>query len=482
MNNLNTNESISNWMRYSVSFRVAVIGVLALLLLIPVAMVQDLIRERQNRQEFAVMEMSQKWGGEQTIAGPILSVPYKKYTHNGKGETIVTTRYAHFLPESLNIDSTLNPEIRSRGIFDAVVYSSEIDFSGNFKNIKLSNLGVNPADVDWANAFLSLGITDTRGVGDNVNLKWDNANIQFSPGVKINDVVRTADKYASNPIGRPDFYEPYSKFAPEPIRPVRSGQSGSGVSTRLPSQLTVANASNTHSFSFKLKLNGSQNIQFAPVGRTTEISMKSDWNAPSFSGAFLPDTRTVTDEGFEAFWKVLDINRGYPQSWLGSTNDVYSSAFGVKLLTGVDGYTKSTRSAKYALLMISLTFLVFFFVEIFNKTRIHPIQYILVGLALVLFYSLLISISEILGFGNAYLISGAATIGLVTLYSKSVLGNSKTAFLQGAILVFLYIFIYIILQSEDYTLLIGSILLFSILSAVMYLSRKIDWYSIGKIQ
>ncbi|MBU4030617.1 cell envelope integrity protein CreD, partial [Patescibacteria group bacterium] len=182
---------------------------------------------------------------------------------------------------------------------------------------------------------------------------------------------------------------------------------------------------------------------------------------------------------FEASWKILDLNRGYPQSWLGSAYNIYSSASGVKLLAGIDGYAKSTRSVKYAILIIVLTFLVFFFAEVFNRKRIHPIQYILVGLAMVLFYALLVSISEIAGFGWAYLISSVATIGLITLYSKSVLANAKMALIQSSILVFLYLFVYIILQLEDYALLIGSALLFSILAVVMYLSRKVDWYAVG---
>jgi inner membrane protein len=260
--------------------------------------------------------------------------------------------------------------------------------------------------------------------------------------------------------------------------PAMSAGQGSGISARLPSKIRNAGAA-VYKFSFKLNLNGSQNIQFVPVGRTTDISVKSTWTSPSFSGAFLPDVRDVTYRGFDASWKILDLNRGYPQSWLGNTYNVYSSASGVELLAGVDGYMKTTRSAKYALLIIALTFLVFFFAEISVKKKIHPVQYILVGLALVLFYALMISISEVAGFGLAYLIASIATIGLITLYAKSVLANNKMAWVQGAILAFLYLFIYIILQLEDYALLIGSVFLFLILATVMYVSRKIAWYAIG---
>lgn len=470
------NRNITHWIRYSVSFRIAVVGILALLLLIPIDMVKNLIYERESTKRVAVSEISQKWGGQQTIAGPILSVPYKKYTINEKGERVGVTQYAHFLPETLLIDGELKPQIRSRGIFDAVVYSSEINFSGKFARANIRDLDIKDTDADWSKSFISIGISDTRGIEDNIKLHWNNTEILFKPGVQTNDVVRGN---AQNNYEMEPYYGKRAELQFQSVPPptMEIGQS-SGVSAFLPASIKSENIEG-YEFSFKLNLNGSQDIQFVPVGRTTEIVLKSDWIAPSFSGAFLPDTREVTDNGFEASWKILDLNRGYPQSWLGNTYNIYSSASGVKLLAGIDGYTKATRSTKYALLTIALTFLVFFFVEVFNRKKIHPIQYILVGLALVLFYTLLVSISEIAGFGLAYLASSVATIGLITLYSKSVLANTRMALTQGSILAFLYLFIYIILQLEDYALVIGSILLFSILATVMYLSRKVDWYAVG---
>ena len=473
MNNIN----FAHWIRNSVSFRIAIIGILALLLLIPVNMVRNLISERERVNEEAVLEVDQKWGEQQTIAGPILSVPYKKYVINEKGERVSVTQYAHFLPETLLIDGAINPQIRSRGIFDAVVYSSEINFSGKFAQPDILNLGIEDIEADWDNAFVSVGISDTRGIENELKLNWDNAEIGFKPGVQTSDVIR--------PVGNNYETIPYegSRLEIKPL-PV-SDQStridiGQGLGISAPLSASIKNKNTDgYEFSFKLNLNGSRDLHFIPVGRITEISLKSDWDKPSFGGAFLPDTRTVADDGFEASWKIIDLNRGYPQSWLGSTYNIYSSASGVKLLAGIDSYTKSIRSVKYAILIIVLTFLVFFFAEVFNKKRIHPIQYILVGLSMILFYALLVSISEIAGFGWAYLISSIATIGLITLYSKSVLANAKMALIQGSILAFLYLFVYIILQLEDYALLIGSALLFSILAIVMYLSRKVDWYGVG---
>ncbi len=473
MNNIN----FTHWIRYSVTFRIAIIGILALLLLIPVGMIKNLIFERENTKQEAILEISQKWGEQQTIAGPILSIPYKKYIVNEKEERVSITQYAHFLPETLLIDGIIKPQIRSRGIFDAVVYSSKINFSGKFAWHDINNLGIKDVDVDWDNAFISVGISDTRGIKNNIKLNWNNKEIEFKPGVKTSDVIR--------PIGNNYGTIPYEGNRLETKNLSVSDQStkvdveqGLGISASLPVSIKNKNTDG-YEFSFELDLNGSRDLQFVPVGRTTEFSLKSDWDKPSFGGAFLPDIREVTNDGFSASWKILDLNRGYPQSWLGSAYNIYSSASGVKLLAGIDGYTKSTRSVKYAILIIILTFLVFFFAEVFNRKKIHPIQYILVGLSMVLFYALLISISEIADFGWAYLISSIATIGLIAFYSKSVLANTKMALIQSFILTFLYLFVYIILQLEDYALLIGSILLFLILAVVMYLSRKVDWYTVG---
>lgn len=464
MNNIN----FINWARHSVSFRIAIIGMLALLLLIPVEMVESLIHEREHTKRVAVSEISQKWGGQQTIAGPILSVPYEKYIVNEKGESVSITQYAHFLPETLLIDGELKPQIRSRGIFDAVVYSSKINFSGKFIYPNIEALGIKDQEINLERAFISVGISDTRGIENDIKFNWNNIDLRFKPGVQNNDVI------CKNGQNDNHYYQGREKPM---LQAMEIGQS-SGISVRLPASVEHKNQEN-YEFSFQLDLNGSQDMQFVPVGKTTEIKLKSDWNLPSFNGAFLPDTRVIRDNGFNATWNIFDLNRGYPQSWIGNAYNIYSSASGVKLLAGIDGYKKATRSLKYALLIIVFTFLVFFFIEVFNRKRIHPIQYILVGLAIVLFYALLISISEIFGFGIAYLSSSVVTIGLITLYSKNALASIKMTMIQGLILVFLYFFVYIILQLENYALLVGSIFLFLILAIVMYLSRKIDWYEIN---
>ena len=221
-------------------------------------------------------------------------------------------------------------------------------------------------------------------------------------------------------------------------------------------------------------------MNFVPIGKTTEVNLKSKWQNPSFIGAFLPDKRTINANGFTASWKVLHLNRDFPQQWTGiAPISMNQSVFGVNLITPNDSYQQSSRSVKYAILIIALTFMSFFFLEILNRKRVHPFNYILIGLALCIFYTLLISISEFLSFNISYFLATAMTIGLVFLYSKSIFQNSRLAGLVSLVMLILYGFIFIIIQLEDTALLIGSIGLFLILAITMYVSRKIDWQNVG---
>ncbi|MFH0846085.1 MAG: cell envelope integrity protein CreD [Patescibacteria group bacterium] len=450
----------------STTLRVVLVGILALLLLIPVGMIKSVIFDRENNRDLAIQDITSKWGGEQTIAGPVLTVPYDLY-RTVDGRQIKEMAYVHFLPEHLNIETEISPELRTRGIYDAVVYSSNISFSGDFVKPDFVSLGINFQYVHWNEAFVSVGIPDIRGLEDRTTFNLNGKEIDFISGIKTDDVIRDINVYKSDGF---DFYPTMEKA----MTTFADGGNASGLSVNIPASALYT----TNTFSFDLKLKGSERIAFVPLGKTTDVSVNSDWVSPSFDGSFLPDNREISDTGFSGSWHVLDLNRNYPQSWTGNTYEIYNSSFGVSLIEPVDSYQKSERSAKYALLIITLTFLVFLSFEIFNRTKIHPIQYILVGLALVLFYALLVSVSEVFGFNFAYILAGIATIALILLYSLTVLKEKRFVFIEGGVLVFLYLFIFILLQLEDYALLIGSIGLFIILASLMYLSRKIDWYSL----
>lgn len=446
-NNLSFFERANNWIKQSISIRLITIGIIILLLLIPVSMVEHLIIEREARQEEAIQEVSSKWGEQQTIRGLVLNVPYKTYAKVYEGEKtdkfklVESREYAHFLPEVLNISGDISPEIRYRGLYEVIVYNSKINLKGNFISPSFAEWKIDNANILWEQATLSLGLSDLRSIQENISVKWNDQQLFFNPGVESNDVIEN------------------------------------GISTRLALDHSDS-IPKKYDFSLALNFNGSSSLNFIPLGKSTKVNIKSKWKNPSFDGAFLPDEREINEEGFSASWDVLHLNRSYPQSFKGAVGGIDESSFGVNLIVPVDEYQKSMRSAKYAVMFITLTFLIFFFVQILNGVKIHPIQYIIVGLALCVFYTLLIALSEHIAFKFSYLIASVSIISLITLYAKSIFDNKKLTRLIFLILTALYIFIYSIIQMEDYALLMGSIGLFIVLVTIMHLSRKIDWYAV----
>ena len=420
--------------------------IIALLLLIPASMIRSLIYEREYTRQEAITEVSSRWSEAQTITGPVLSIPYYRYVRQASGEPpvekIVQVRdYIHILPEDLQITGKIDPQRRYRGIYEVVVYNSSLDLNGRFNTSLLKDLDIPVKDILFDMAFISMGISDLRGIESQISMNWNGEPLAFNSGTVTTGVIE------------------------------------SGINTGVPLK---AESNTEYEFSLTLELKGSRHLFMVPVGRNTTANITSDWSNPSFTGAFLPVKREIDESGFEADWKVIHLNRNYPQIWTGSqyNYNLLESAFGINLLLPVDSYQKSMRTIKYAILFIALTFMVFFFVEIINKKFIHPVQYILVGLALVLFFSLLLSISEHLPFNWAYIVSALSTILVVTGYVKAILKSMQLTFLVSSILVVLYGFIFVLIQLQDYALLIGSIGLFFILATVMYFSRKIDWYNL----
>ncbi|UKJ08792.1 cell envelope integrity protein CreD [Solitalea lacus] len=456
------------WERNAILFKLITVGFLTLLLLIPSSMIQDLIQERSSTRNLAVKDIYSKWGNSQTLAGPILNIPYRTVKKNTDGKDEISVDYLHFLPDVLKINGNVKPEVRKRGIYEAILYNGKLSFSGSFAAPDLSSLKVVPESILWNEAFITIGISDLRGIKETIVLNINNQNVRVNPGIE------------------------------------RGGVFNSGLSAPLSFEALNQTALK---FNFNIDLNGSSQLSFWPLGKETQVSLQSPWTAPSFSGAFLPESRTVNNQGFTATWKVLELNRNFPQQWAGDRynfadepNDAEqlgneaakasdkaepttdNFAFGVDLLMPVDFYLKVYRSAKYALMFIGLTFTTFFFIELVNKKRIHPIQYILVGMALTIFYTLLLSFTEHMPFGWAYLLASSATVLLITWFSSSVLKSRGLSILMSSLLSALYLFLFILLQMEDYALMIGSIGLFVILGLVMYISRKVDWYDFRKVE
>lgn len=431
-------------LKNSIFFKVGIIFVLILLLLIPTTMVQDLIHERENVQQSAINEVSQKWSGGQTLAGPYLAIPYdkfiKQYSQKDSVYKVVKLReWLYYLPEKLDINGTIKPEKRHRGIYEVVVYESELKINGTFKPIDFAQFEIEEQNIHFDKATLNIGISDLKGIEKQINLKWNNSEVPFNSGTSTAHIV----------------------------------QSGINASVLIENKDSVL-----HQFSLEIDLKGSQYLYFMPVGKTTDVNLKSNWTTPSFTGTYLPDSREVSEKGFTANWNVLHLNRNYPQSWIGTQHNITYSYFGTDLLLPVDNYKKAYRVAKYAILFLTLTFMVFFFVEVLNKVFIHPIQYLLVGIAIVVFYTLLLSFSEHIAFNFAYILASILTLGLITSYTAAILKSKEIGLLIFGILFILYSFIFTIIQLENYALLIGSLGIFIILALVMYFSRKIDWYNI----
>lgn len=466
---------ITNQIKNSVLMviKLLAIGFIMLILLIPQNMISSLVRERAVRRDSVVAEVSYKWGNPQTLTGLILAIPYKKYStikKDGKEEKTEEINYAYFLPTNLNIRGSVEPETLKRGIYEVVVYKSLLDFKGEFKRPDFSKWDIKDEDVLWDKAIVSIGIPDTRGINENIKIAWNGKEFFTAPGTKMGLVL--------DPMARVNYSFAEDEFGIMPSATAQNaGADISGVSAEIP----LEKEKEIYEYSFKINLNGSGSLNFSPLGSQTNVELASLWQNPSFDGAFLPDERNVAKDGFNAKWKILELNRNFPQSWLGKLSaNISEFDFGVKLLIPVDEYQKTNRSIKYAILLIALTFLIFFFVEIINKIKIHPIQYILVGLAILLFFTLLLAITEYVNFNIAYLISSLATVLMIFLYSRTVLKKTRLAILATGILAAIYIFIFTIIQLQDYSLLVGSIGLFIILAVVMFVSRKIDWYGNGE--
>jgi inner membrane protein len=381
--------------------------------------------------------VTQSWGSAQTLAGPFLAVPYTP--HDDKANERLKT--AFFLPETLTIEGDVDTQVRTRGIFDVRLYTSKLRCSGRFAHPDFTGVA---ADVQWSRARLVVGRTEPRALRTTVKLAWDGRSIDFSTGAPANEL------------------------------------SPSGIQAPLP----LSPAGGAYDFSFELEFCGADHLQFIPVGTETNVSLKSKWPDPSFVGTYLPAAREVTGKGFSAAWKVLALGRNFPGRWI--QGEAYSSQwceskFGISFLSSVDTYQMTERTTKYQLLFFGLTFVTFYAFELLCGIRLHFMQYLLVGAALCMFYLLLLSLSEHVGFQSAYAVAALGVVGMITSYCWAILGTGMRAGIVGGMLGGLYGFLYALLQLQDYALLAGSTALFSVLGLLMFVTRRYDWNHAAKL-
>ncbi len=416
------------------------VGILTIILLIPQIMVESLITDRQQRRDSVTGEVTDKWGKSQTVSGPFLVLPYTISSRNDEGKLVEVTERVCLLPKRLTITSHMAPETRYRSIFEVILYSTHTSIAGEFSLEYLDKMQIPEDHILWKDAELVLGISDLKGIRDTLDAKWEEGKLDINPGMVNQEITPT------------------------------------GLSSRV----EISPRKKTYDFDIKLSLNGSEELNFVPVGEQTKTEITGSWANPSFQGAYLPLTRNIDNTSFRAEWYILHLNRDYPQAFTPGKYKIEQSAFGVKLVLPIDEYQKTMRTTKYAVLFIALTFMAFFVSEILSLRAIHPVQYALIGFALLLFYVLLLSLSEHVPFGLAYLIAGAAIAALCTMYTRAIFHSLRPALALGGVLVALYGFLYVIVQAQDYALLLGSLGLFISLALVMFLTRKIDWFAIGK--
>ena len=437
---------------------------LILLMMIPTTFVNQLVKERETRQDEVVNEVAKGWSGSQTISGPFIFIPYQVISKDTSKKEVVITKQLFFLPENLNVDGKIIPEIRLRSIYKVLLYHSDITTSGNFKITLPKDVAINSLLLNEAK--ICYGISDFKGIEEKLSINFKGMKYDFIPGfpTKIYENVNSNKKEVdvnNNSVNTSKQMESI------------------GLSASI--DLTKEDFSRPINFDLHLKIKGSEGLHFMPLSGNSNFNIKSSWADPKFDGNSLPNYREVNKGGFQAKWSFNSANLPFGTVLKEFNLDKQELAFGINMIQPTDQYSKTMRSVKYAILFIGLTFALFFIIELTQQKPMHPVQYALIGMALVIFFTLLLSISEFISFDWAYLIASFSTISLITLYAKGHFKSFRSASIFGSLLTCLYTFIYILIQLEDAALLVGSIGLFIILAMVMFGSRKINWYGENSI-
>jgi inner membrane protein len=439
----------------SPAFKLVLIGVIIFILTIPQLMVWTLVEERAGRAESARIEVAGSWGRDQQLRGPYLIIPYvERVTDTVDGKPVVreVERQAAFLPAQLDISGKVRSKRLHRSIYDITVYNAELALSGRFAPPDFQLIAPNVASVRWKDAILVVGLTNLSGIKQSASLLIDgNRHLSFEPSLGA------------------------------------AGNELTGIHARLYATNAKVDSQPAFTFATTLGFAGSGSLRFAPAGRETNVKLDSDWPHPSFQGAFLPDNRDVSATGFAADWHVPHLARSVPQSWVTNVySNVYgapgqpldqfgSSLFGVDFFIPLDYYDLVNRGLKYGLIFLVTAFGAVFVIELLSGRRVHGVQYLLVGVAMVFFYVLLLSLAEHIGFTPAYLVSAAATGGMLALYVGKILGSRQQGYVMLAVFLVIYGFLYMILRLEDYALLAGALLGFALLTALMFLTLRVDW-------
>ena len=426
-----------------------VTGLLTLALVIPLWMVLALTGEREQRRDEVVAEVGREWGGPQSLYGPLLVIPFTVKARERSGEPAV--RHLAVLPETFSVTASAGTEERSVSIYGVPAFSSAINAKGRFGPVDPAIFGADVANIDWDHAYLSIGIDDLSGVED-AALAVNGSKPAIEPGAtsEASFVTSNGSVIATGP----------------------------GVHALLGLGTLTAG----FDYALDLRLRGTDSLKFAPVGRQSVVTMKSNWAHPNFAVGMLPSERTISADGFDATWRVPYLARTAPQTWLIEQAGSFRYAgpmLGVGFVEPVDFYALVVRALKYGVMFVGATFLTVFMLEVLSDRRIHLVQYCLVGLILVMFFVLLLALSERIGFGPAYLIASTATGLVISAFVGVALASRLKAGLAAGSFAVSFALLYAILRLEDLALLAGAVVGFIALSLVLFATRRVDWSGIG---
>lgn len=443
-------DNLSRFAR-SPGFKFFLILLLVLLLMIPLGLIWFLVSERETRARAVTTEVAQIWGSEQHLNGPFLVVPYMVRIVTTQGDKQVEQlqeRRAVFLPDSLSVNGEASSEIRKRSIYEVTVYTAKLTLEGRFSTPDMSLADADIVSVRWRDAIIAMGMSDVSGLKEAATVLIDGTRrVGFEPSIGV----------------------------PASTMP--------GIHTRLTPPDAADQAPAAFTFQLALAFSGSSTLDFAPVGRETKVTLTSNWPHPSFSGAFLPQARDVRSDGFGASWSVPHLARSVPQVWSigGGPAAAYSldrfapHQFGVQFYVPIDYYDLVNRAAKYGLMFLAAAFMAVFVLELTSRKSVHPVQYILVGLSMILFYALLLSLAEHVGFPLAYVIASGATGSMLSLYVGYALSSAAKGLIMFTVFLILYGLLYLILRLEDYALLAGTLAGFVMLTVTMFATLRVDW-------
>ena len=458
----------------NVGLKILFMALITLGLMIPDLIIYSMSDDRQDTSNETVSSIAKAWGGKQTVSGPILSIPYS-YKPDPQSSA-VEAGTLKLLPARLDSKATVDSRSLTRSIYEATVYSGDIELGGDFDLSEIDKARLPEGSLQLDKATVTIGIGDLRGLESVTELQLGSLNLVLN-GANDTDVYvnRMSDSDQVFVTTDTDDYAVEAEYDDYNSWGYRTNNSNNGcLQAKVNLTAFTDSASAPLTFSTRIKLKGSQSLAFTPIGRESVIAVNGTCKSPSFGGMFLPSDRTVDNGTFDAVWRLNSNNRDYPQAFTGdNASEIAQSAVVVNMLVPVDRYQKVDRSLKYAFLVIMLTFVTILFCETLARTPMNMFQYLLIGLSLILFYSLLLSLVEHISFGFSYLIAAVLVIGMVTVYLRAVLRKNRMALLTGSVLALMYAFIYVLLCMETYALLTGSIGLFIALGAVMYASLKI---------